>query len=103
MGGEDEVTAMLTEESPTIVHQHVTTDQPEQASHIVMVPPEEEDSTPQAYVLRARIEGFPVTALCGHTFVPQKNPEPLPVCEECLEIFQHDPNGHGDREELPEA
>lgn len=80
-----------------------TTDQPAEASHIVMVPPGEKDQTPQAYVLRARVEGLPVTALCGYTWVPEKDPAPLPVCEGCLAIYQHDPHGFGDRGELPDA
>lgn len=80
-----------------------TTDVPADASHIVMVPPGEDDETPQAYVVRARIEGFAITALCGYVFVPQKDPKPLPVCQTCLEIFQNDPNEFGDRGELPDA
>lgn len=97
------MTATILERDETTVIEHQTSDEPEQASHIVMVPPHEDDESPQAYVLRARIEGFPITALCGHVFVPHKNPEPLPVCSGCLDIYQHDPNGFGDRGELPDA
>lgn len=78
-----------------------TSTTPEESSHIVMVPPGEKDETPQAYVLRARVEGIPIQALCGHTWVPQRDPKPLPVCETCLNIYQNDPKGHGDRGELP--
>lgn len=80
-----------------------TTDQPEQAAHIVMVPAGQPDETPQSYVLRARVEGFAVTALCGHTSVPERDPQPLPVCEACLVVYRHDPKGHGDRGDLPDA
>lgn len=80
-----------------------TTDQPEQAAHIVRVPPGQLDTTPQAYVLRARIEGFEVTALCGYTWIPEKDPVPLPICVDCVEIYRQDPKGHGDRDRLPEA
>lgn len=80
-----------------------TTDQAGEASHIVLVPPGEKDQTPQAYVLRARIDGLPITALCGYTWTPHRDPKPLPVCEGCLAIFQHDPQGHGDRGDLPDA
>ena len=80
-----------------------TSDSPGDSDHIVMVPPGESDQTPQAYVLRARVEGFPVTALCGHTWIPQRDPKPLPVCSTCLAIYQHDPHGHNDREDLPDA
>lgn len=79
-----------------------TTDKPD-AAHIVMVPADQEDETPQAYVLRARIEGFPITALCGFTWVPAKDPGQLPVCQECLDIY-HQPGDHrDDREDLPDA
>jgi len=80
-----------------------TSDVPADASHIVMVPPGEKDESPHAYVLRARVEGFPIEALCGHTWIPHRNPAPLPVCEACLNIYQNDPQGHGDRGELPDA
>lgn len=87
----------------TIEEQQITTstDKPESA-RIVMVPEGEADETPQAYVMRARFEGFPVTALCGFTWVPNKMATGLPVCQECLDIYQNDPQGHGDRGELPD-
>lgn len=37
-------------------------------------------------VLEARINGTPVTALCGYVWVPSRNPENHPVCERCLAI-----------------
>lgn len=87
----------------TTIERKVTTstDKPESA-HIVMVPPGEEDETPQAYVMRARVEGFPVVALCGFTWVPNKMATGLPVCSECKDIFESDPLGHGDRGDLPD-
>lgn len=83
--------------------QHATSDVPAEASHIVMVPPGEPDASPQAYVLRARIEGFAVVALCGYAFVPQRNPEPLPVCSGCLDIYQQPGDHRDERDELPAA
>lgn len=80
-----------------------TADDPDLASHIVKTPPGEPDKTPQAYILRARLEGIAVTALCGYVFVPQHDPAPRPVCQTCKDIFEHDPYGHGDRGELPDA
>ena len=83
----------------------LSTDKPESA-HIVLVPEGEPDETPQAYVLRARIEGFPVTALCGYTWVPSKNPGNLPVCQECVDIYEMIGLGsqHGDEfKDLPDA
>lgn len=93
------MTATITED----VVQTNTTDVPDDAAHIVQVPKGEPDATPQAYVLRARLEGFEIVALCGFVFIPKQNPEPLPVCEPCLAIFKHDPQGHGDRDRLPDA
>lgn len=97
------MTMTLTPDSNTIVETR-TSDTPEESSHIVMLPPNNKtDATPQAYVLRARIEGFPVTALCGYTWVPEKNPAPLPVCSRCLEIYQQPGENRDDRNELPDA
>lgn len=81
----------------------VTSDVPEESSHIVMVPPGEEDETPQAYVMRARVEGFPVTAVCGHTWVPMRDPGPLPVCSKCLDFYQNNGKDLGDRQGPPDA
>lgn len=86
----------------TLEQERVTTstDKPESA-HIVMDPDRERDE-PHAYLMAARIEGFPVTALCGYTWTPNKQATGLPVCEECKAIFEHDPQGHGDRDNLPD-
>lgn len=93
---QDERTDWMTE-----ALEDLSTDKSEQA-HIVLVPWNEPDQTPQAYVMRARIEGFPITALCGYTWVPNKMATGLPVCEECRAIYEHDPLGHNDRQGLPD-
>jgi hypothetical protein len=80
-----------------------TTDNAGEATHIVMVPPGEDDQTPQAYVLRARVEGFPITALCGYTWNPSKDPTPLPVCARCLDIYQQTVEHRDERDEIPDA
>ncbi|WP_311208758.1 MULTISPECIES: DUF3039 domain-containing protein [unclassified Aeromicrobium] len=85
-----------------IVETNTTTD-PVDATHIVQTPAGEPDETPHAYVMRARIEGFPIVALCGYVFVPQHDPAPRPVCEPCKAEFERDPHGHGDRDRLPDA
>lgn len=94
------MTATLTEER-TDTRRQTSSDKPESA-HIVMVPPDEADETPQAYVMRARIEGFPVVALCGYTWVPAKPVKGLPVCAECLSIYQQPGENRDDREDLPD-
>ena len=40
-----------------------------------------------AKVMTAMVNGTPVTALCGYTWVPSRDPQKYPVCEECLEAL----------------
>lgn len=84
-----------------------TSNSPGDSSHIVLVPGHADSGgaieSPQAYVLRARVEGTPVTALCGYTWVPQKDPLPLPVCATCLDIYRQDGKHRDEREDLPDA
>lgn len=53
----------------------------ERFSHIVVDP----DGTrrAEAIVLEARINGTPVTALCGKVWTPSRDPQRFPVCPEC--------------------
>ena len=96
----DSITETMTED----VVEVRTTDTPEDAAHIVRLPRDQDGkTTAQAYIMQARIEGFEVEALCGYRWIPQKDPKVLPVCETCLEIYKHDPNGYGDRDRLPDA
>lgn len=37
-------------------------------------------------IMHAMIYGTPVTALCGFTWIPSKNPENFPVCQACVAI-----------------
>jgi hypothetical protein len=37
-------------------------------------------------VMEARINGTPVTALCGWTWVPQQDPAQFPLCHRCKEV-----------------
>lgn len=75
-----------------------TSDDKPDAAHYVMSP--DPDESNHAYVMRARIEGFPVTALCGFTWIPNKQATGLPVCSECRDIFNELPDdGGGDPRE----
>lgn len=38
-------------------------------------------------ILEARVNGTPLTALCGHVWVPSRDPEKHPLCDKCVEIF----------------
>jgi hypothetical protein len=53
-------------------------------AHIVKTEPGE---SAVAKVTEARIYGFPVEALCGERFVPQRDPKKLPMCQVCKEIY----------------
>jgi len=54
-------------------------------AHIVKTEPGE---NAQAKVLEARIHGTPLEALCGHVWVPSRDPKSLPLCEECKSIYE---------------
>lgn len=54
-------------------------------AHIVKAPSGE---SVHAAVVRARVEGVPVEALCGWRWIPHRNPEGLDVCPVCLEIYE---------------
>jgi len=54
-------------------------------AHIVKT---EKNESASAKVLEARINGTPLEALCGHVWVPSRDPARLPVCQKCLEIYR---------------
>jgi Protein of unknown function (DUF3039) len=54
-------------------------------AHIVKVKPGEDAA---AKVVEARIYGTPLEALCGHVWVPSRDPKQLPLCEKCKEIYE---------------
>jgi hypothetical protein len=53
-------------------------------AHIVKTDPGE---SALGKVTEARVFGFPVEALCGERFVPQRDPKKLPMCQVCKEIY----------------
>lgn len=54
-------------------------------AHIVKTEPGE---NAQAKVIEARIYGTPLEALCGHVWVPSRDPKQLPLCEDCKSIYE---------------
>lgn len=54
-------------------------------AHIVKTEPGE---SAVATVTEARVYGYPVEALCGERFVPQRDPKRLPMCGICKEIYE---------------
>ena len=55
-----------------------------QVAHIVKSTP---GASAAAVVLEARVNGTPVEALCGHRWIPARDPLKLPVCGACKEIY----------------
>lgn len=54
-------------------------------AHIVKV---DKDESAAAKVLEARIYGTPLEALCGHVWVPSRDPKQHPLCQRCKEIYE---------------
>lgn len=52
-------------------------------------------------ILESALEGGAVQALCGHVWVPTRDPKQFPVCPECKEIYDRlDPDdGQGPPQE----
>lgn len=54
-------------------------------AHIVKTEPGENAA---AKVLEARINGTPIEALCGHVWIPSRDPKQVPMCEKCRDIYE---------------
>jgi len=100
-------TPLLTTELALTTHpmmQHYYKEEAGKKTHIVRVPPHLEGMTsPEAYVLEARIEGTSVTALCGYTWIPSKDPQKFPVCDICRDIYEASLTPSENNGELPKA
>ncbi len=83
--------------APSGAEEVVEPGEPTQA-HIVKVEPGESAA---AKVLEARIYGTPVEALCGHVWVPSRDPKQLPLCEECKSIYEMYRAFNGDLPDRP--
>jgi hypothetical protein len=51
---------------------------------------------PASAVTEAYITGTPVTALCGKTWVPSRDPKRYPVCPTCAEVLARIRGANGD-------
>ena len=76
------MTTMVQQPATTTLTDEETEDGP--VAHIVKTKKGEDAA---AKVLQARIEGTPLEALCGHVWVPSRDPKQLPVCERCKDIY----------------
>ena len=82
------VTAPL--QPSTITIERTDTDEVEETedgpvAHIVKVKRGEQATS---VVLQARVEGTPIEALCGHVWVPSRDPKQLPMCQKCKDIYE---------------
>ena len=68
------------------------------AAHIVKTEPGESAA---AKVLEARIYGTPLEALCGHVWIPSRDPKQLPLCEACKSIYEMYKSFNGDLPDQP--
>ena len=64
--------------------EHVPQTGEPECAHIVK---SDGDESAAAKVLQARIEGTPLEALCGHRWVPSRDPKQLPLCAKCKDIY----------------
>lgn len=83
---------------PEVVHTLDTEAGP--VAHIVKTEPGESAA---AKILAARVNGTPIEALCGHIWIPDRNPDGLPVCPPCDEIYQLEKMWNADLSENPTA
>ena len=74
----------LPAETIPLLDEELQTGEPAVA-HIVKTEPGESAT---AKVLEARIYGTPIEALCGHVWVPSRDPKQLPVCQKCKGVYE---------------
>ena len=67
-----------------ITEEVLETGEPSMA-HIVKTEPGEDAASK---VLEARIYGTPIEALCGHVWIPSRDPKLLPLCDKCKDIYE---------------
>lgn len=68
------------------------------APHPDTLVPEPEDAPDDAHLThivrkddeaRGYLLKEPVTALCGYTWVPERDPQKYPMCKPCVDVFNH--------------
>jgi hypothetical protein len=73
---------MTTELPDLVLGSEIDPDDPVK-THVIKCPPDREDA--EAWVTEARIMGWVVIALCGHQWIPQRDPSRHPLCDKCVE------------------
>src|SRR6478735_8012438 len=49
-------------------------------------------------IMESAVTGTPVIALCGKTWIPNRDPGRFPVCPECKEIYESLSDGGGGKD-----
>lgn len=75
-------TATRPEVAPSLDGDH------ERFSHIVQADPPPAAKSASAKVTEAMVLGEPITALCGKTWVPSRDPSRYPLCPECKRVYE---------------
>ena len=76
---------MNTAPLPVEVHSEVFSTPTPELAHVVARRTPDESAV--ALVLRARVVGFAVEALCGVQFVPRRDPAAKLLCQHCQMLF----------------
>ena len=92
------MTTMVQQPATTTLTDEETETEDGPVAHIVKTKKGEDAA---AKVLQARIEGTPLEALCGHVWVPSRDPKQLPVCERCKDIYGMYKNFNGGLDDTP--
>jgi hypothetical protein len=71
------VTAVFIDPSPVTTDPELDEDEPREAHYV-----------DKGRMVEAYIEGTPVVALCGKTFVPTRDPQRYPVCPACEHVIK---------------
>lgn len=61
--------------------QSTTTGSPEDVAHMIDCPPDQPSTA--EWLTKARAAGLTVKAICGHEFIPERDPRKYRVCEAC--------------------
>jgi len=48
---------------------------------------------PKNQITKAMVEGTPIVALCGKTWVPSRDASKFPICPDCQYIYEHRSDG----------
>jgi len=91
---------LQTRPAPRVVEDVDESVEPEAPAHAHIVKVGRGESA-TAKVVEARIYGTPVEALCGHVWVPSRDPQQLPLCQECKSIYEMYQAFNGDLPETP--